>query len=316
MNNNKVLALIGLIFLNIVAGYLVFSVAFGGANKFNDTVVKAENYCKQKLYQKSVEEYDKALEIKDSAKTVIAQLDVINKGIEYGELENSYDLKTKLDSIMEKYYKNASVYEKVCDLCMKNEDYESCVTYIKQAKSQKIKTDELDKILEQIRYTYKNEYTMFEKVSNECNGDYLVETNGMVSIIDAAGENVVPGTYVWATHFSPAIKIDNEEFKFALVSKFDNESKQINYIVDSTGRKQIYVAPQLTGAYSMSIVTNGKSSKCIFPGQMGDKYYYYSFNSTYFYSVWPVESQTAVRSINNIMRGQLLRNRATKCKKN
>ncbi|MCR4614914.1 MAG: WG repeat-containing protein [Clostridiales bacterium] len=278
MKNNKLLAIIGLIFLNVVAGYLVISVAISGASKFEKTVKKAQDYCDQKLYQKSIEEYDKALAIKDSPEICVKQIEVYDKGIEYGEFTNSYDMQISVDNMVEKYYKNAKVYEAACNLCMKYENYEACVRYVKQAKSQKVKTDALNKIYEEIRYVYQNEYTMYENVSTEINGDYLVETNGMVSVIDAKGESVVPGKYLWATHFSPEMKVGKTSVKYAIVSKYDNESKQINYIVDNTGKKEIYIDGQINGAYAISEVKEGNVSKYIFPCHIGNQHFYYSFD--------------------------------------
>lgn len=273
MNNNKLLAIIGLIFLNIVAGYLALSAAFGGASRYDNAVQRAESYCEQKLYQKSIEAYNKALEIKRTPELIVEKLKVYDEGIAYGELEDSYDLQTELDSIVQEYYKEPAIYEAVCNLCLKYEDYEACVTYLKQAKSQKVKNDVLDEITEKIRYLYQNQYTMYENVTNETNGDYLIETNGMISIIDANDESVVPGKYLWATHFSQPVGSGDNAVKFAVVSKNDNNQKRINYIVDNAGRKQIYIDAQIDGAYSMELL----NEKYIFPCRIGEQYYFYSF---------------------------------------
>lgn len=278
MKNNRILAMIGLIFLNVIAGYLVISVALGGTSSFDKIVKQAEQYCADGLYQKSINEYDKALAIKSDPETYIAQLNVYRVGIDDGELSNSYELKSKLDSIIAEYYDNASIYEAVCTFCMDYEEYESCVTYLKQAKSQKIKSDILDGIYEEVRYKFKDEYTMYDEVSYESNGNYVVEANKLKSIIDKNGENMLAGAYIWATHFSPAIRVDGNTTSYAIVSKKNNYEKQKNYIVDVSGTKQIYIPDDITGAGAIGVVSSGKTQKYVFPCEKEKQFYFYSFD--------------------------------------
>ena len=100
MKNNKTLVIIALIFLNVIAGYIVFTGTFGGASKFDKCVEKAQQYQEQKLYAKSVEKYDEALSIKKSTAVCIAKIDVMDEGVEYGELSNSADIDTILEEML------------------------------------------------------------------------------------------------------------------------------------------------------------------------------------------------------------------------
>ena len=127
MKNNKVLALAALIFLNIIAGYLVFTNTFGGASKFDRTVEKARDYYENKLYAKSVETYEEALAIKSSADICVEEINAYDAGLEYGEFTSATGINSELDIMIDNYYKEIKVYERVCDFCLKYEEYEACV---------------------------------------------------------------------------------------------------------------------------------------------------------------------------------------------
>lgn len=279
MKNNKVLALAALIFLNIIAGYLVFTNTFGGASKFDRTVEKARDYYENKLYAKSVETYEEALAIKSSADICVEEINAYDAGLEYGEFTSATGINSELDIMIDNYYKEIKVYERVCDFCLKYEEYEACVDYLKQAKSLKLDSDKLKSITESIRYTYQTDYTMYDRVYGECNGTYIAETNGACTVISTDGENVISGSYIWATNFSNPISVDDESKKYAIVSRYDNKGEQITYIVDSNGVKQLYLDPAVTGAYTIVGVTVDDSKESyIYSCQMGDKYYFYQYD--------------------------------------
>ncbi|MGN0548727.1 MAG: WG repeat-containing protein [Acutalibacteraceae bacterium] len=281
MKNNKILAIVALIFLNIIAGYLVFTGTFGGASKFDRTVEKAQYYYDHKLYAKSVEKYDEALAIKDSVDVCIAKINVYDAGLEYGEFTSTVDIDTDLDEMIKDYYKETKVYERACEFYLKYEEYESCVDCLKQAKSRGLKSDKLNELTEKIRYTFETDYTMYNHVYSECNKTYVVETNGACSIIKANGENAIPGTYIWATNFSNAITVGDDTFKYAIVSKFDSKGNKITYIVDNNGTKLLYLDSAVTGASPIVSVNTGKNeTSLIFSGRTGDKYYFYKFDPT------------------------------------
>lgn len=278
MKNNKTLVIIALIFLNVIAGYIVFTGTFGGASKFDKCVEKAQQYQEQKLYAKSVEKYDEALSIKKSTAVCIAKIDVMDEGVEYGELSNSADIDTILEEMIKDYYKETSVYERVCEFCYKYEEYEACADYLKQAKRMSLESKKLSDLTEKMRYTYEMNYTMYDHVKSESNGNYVVESNGACSIISAGGENIIPGKYLWATNFSSEFSVDDKTVKYAIVSKLDGDGNKIVYIVDNLGTKQIYLDKAITGASPIVKVSADNKNKLIFSCQMGENFYFYSFD--------------------------------------
>ena len=119
MKNNKVLIIVGVLFLNLLVVYMVGQSLLGKSSQYEKTLAEAREYAKQELCTKSIEKYNEAIITKDTVDVRLEMIEVYEKGIDIGEFTNTYDVISAVTSMVDTFREETVVYEAACKLFMK-----------------------------------------------------------------------------------------------------------------------------------------------------------------------------------------------------
>lgn len=269
MKNNKFLVVIAIILMNVLAVYMVFTqVAPEKTDVYSQKIEEARTFAEKELCQRSVNAYNEALAIKESVEIYIEMIDAYDKGVDIGELGTSHSNFTEFAKLTEKYPNDVRIYERVCDFHVKYGKIEECIELLVRAKGNKVESEKLTAMFEEMRYAYKKVYTMYNEVSSIYDNTYLAEKDGMYAILNNDGSAMISG-YSYLSGF-------NEGYAFARIGSVENTFR--SFVIDKTGTRQFY----LEGVEESSGVGPGDDKNgnhiLLLAGKKGDTYSYYDMN--------------------------------------
>lgn len=272
MKNNKVLIIIAVILINIVAIFTIAQSLLGKVSEYDKSLSAARDLVEQKLHSKALEKYEEALGHEDSIELRLEMIDVIQKGLDYGELSDINMLYDVAEEMVEEYPAETVPYENLAQLYLQNGEYEDCAELLLKAKGLKIKSDELDRITNEIRYVYDIDYTTYVNISQLYGDAYLVELeNGKYAYLNKEGANAFSQSFIDASSFNQG---------YAYIKTTDKEGNLVSTIIDRTGQRQVYL-PQVESSSGVGHAYD-KDGEILYliAGKTADSYKYFTLDGS------------------------------------
>lgn len=269
MKNNKVLIIIGVLFLNLLVIYMVGQSLLGKSSQYEKTIAEARTYAEQELCAKSIAKYNEAILIKDTVDIRLEMIEVYEKGIDIGEFTETYDIFSSVTTMVDMYREETIVYEAACDLFLKYDKYEECAKILMQARDLHVSSEKLDEALSKVRYQYTKTYSMYTDILPEFNDMYTVVANESYAFLNSEASPDLDGNFTYASSFS-------EGYAFAKSPHPDGSEKSI--VINKEGERQAY----LEGVETSSGVGKAKDKDgndvLLLACKVGDKYKYFDIN--------------------------------------
>ena len=269
MKNNKVLIIVGVLFLNLLVVYMVGQSLLGKSSQYEKTLAEARTYAEQELCARSIAKYNEAILIKDTVDIRLEMIEVYEKGIDIGEFTETYDIFSNVTTMVDMYREETIVYEAACDLFLKYDKYEECAKVLMQARDLNVSSKKINEALSKVRYQYTKTYSMYTDILPEFNDMYTVVANGAYAFLDGAASPDLDGNFTYASSFS-------EGYAFAKSPHPDGSEKSI--VINKEGERQTY----LEGVETSSGVGKAKDKNgndvLLLSCKVGDKYKYFDVN--------------------------------------
>lgn len=258
MKNLKNLIPIALIAVVILSGYMLISSRTGNASDYKKYISNAEKYANDGIVVKAVEEYDKALDIKQSVEVYEA---LGNLYIKYDEIETAIECGKKM---INDFPKDVKGYEFLMELYASQEMYSEFFDLHKEFVAHKYKSDKVDELYKANMYQYEIGYISYQNVIDFSGGYWIVERDDKWGYSGASGgQAVIPCSFSDAKAFIGGT---------AAVKDVDGNV----FYIDAEGNK-IAVAPEDVNATDLGIFGN------IIAVKSGKKYGYYSDSFKYLF---------------------------------
>lgn len=269
MKNNKVLIIVGIIFLNLLVIYMVGQSLLGKTSQYEQTIADARKYAEQELCSKSIEKYNEAILTKDTVKLRLEMIDVYEKGIDIGEFTNTYSVFSTITSMVDTYREDAVVYEAACEIFLKYGKYEDCAKVLMQARDFNVSTDKIEEFRENVRYQYTKNFAMYTDVLPGYDGMYVVVSDGGYTFLNDECSPQIESEFSYASSFSEG---------YAFVKKVYSDGTTKSFVIDKEGIRQTY----LNDVETSSGVGRAKNSKgediLLLACKVGDTYKYFDIN--------------------------------------
>ncbi len=270
MKNNKVLIIVGVLFLNIIAVYMIGQSLMGKNTQYEQSLIDARGFYEQELCSKSIDKYNEAVLSKDTLEVRLEMLDVYERGIDIGEFTKTYDIYASVTTMVDIYREIPLAYEEACEFFLKYDRYEECAQILMQARDLEVVSDKIEEYRAQIRYRYTLYYSMYEELLTMYGDTYTVKTGEVYSFLTGEGSQINCGEYLAASSFSEG---------YAFVKKMHPETaEERGFIIDKTGARQTY----LDGVESSSGVGKAKDAEGVnlylLSCKVGETYKYFDIN--------------------------------------
>lgn len=266
MKNNKVLIIVGVLFLNLLVVYMVGQSLLGKSSQYEKTLAEAREYAKQELCTKSIEKYNEAIITKDTVDVRLEMIEVYEKGIDIGEFTNTYDVISAVTSMVDTFREETVVYEAACKLFMKYNKYEDCAKILMQARDFHVSSDKIEEAREKVRYQYTKYFAMYKEVLPIFDGMYAVTTENAYTFLNDEGSPELDTEFTYASSFSEG---------YAFVKNIHPDGSERSFIIDKKGVRQTY----LNNVESSSGVGKAKNKQgndvLLLSCKIGDKYTYF-----------------------------------------
>lgn len=252
MKKYKKLVPVVLIVLMGAGVYSTISNAADESNKYQNYLKEARKQAKLDVVEDAVADYEKALELKDS---VAVRLEVGNV---YVKNEWNTEALKWGESLVDEYPESAEAYTFLLQQYITNEKYKECFQLQEKAVARKAESEQFDKLMDQIAYTYEFGYDYYSDVSVFSNGWCAVkDDDNLWGYANLEGQEKISGKFQWAGAFSS----DG-------IAAVQDENGDFYYISDSGNKKIALQNLKQCSALGMSI-------NQILPASDGSKYAYY-----------------------------------------
>jgi hypothetical protein len=242
VKNTKLLVTVILIVLVVFGIFsIILSNVKSGKKDYNEALSLAENYMSRGLYQLAIEEYDKAIAVKDSEELRNAVLDAYAKRYEEstGILDNYI---TAAENAVAAFKKNESYYTILIKLYGINDDYQSAYKVLDKAIKGGLKTDTIMSLYAKVKYAFDAGWYTYMHILSGTNGFYPVGNSSLWGLIDETGSN-------------------KANLLYNFVSQVGDEGVRIlagdeNTLVDGKGvvRGKLSFVPTAAGIYSEGLI--------------------------------------------------------------
>lgn len=265
MKNNKTLIIIGVILLNILVVFMIGQSLMGKTTQYEQLLTEARSLAEQELCSKSIAKYNEAILIKDELEVRIEMIDVYEKGIDIGELTNTYDIMSSVTAIVDAFRQEPRAYEDACELFLKYDKYEECAKVLMQARDLRVTSEKIEAYRSQVRYQYTKYFAMYTEVLPAFDGMYTVKVETGYTFLNDEGSPDFDGTFITASSFS-------EGYAFVKASHPDGTDR--SFLVNKDGERQVY----LNGVEHSSGVGRAKDADgndvLLLACKLGDRYKY------------------------------------------
>lgn len=269
MKNNKVLIIIGIVFLNLLVVYMVGQSLLGKTSQYEQTIAKARSYAEEELCSKSIEKYNEAILTKDTVELRLEMIDVYEKGIDIGEFTNTYDVFLSVTTMVDIYSEENIVYEAACELFMKYGKYEDCAKVLMKARDFHVTSEKIEEYRNQVRYQYTEYFAMYTDIQPLFDGMYLVETDGKFTYLNDECTPEIESEFTYASSFSEG---------YAFVKGIHPDGTEKSFVINKDGMRQAY----LDGVEASSGVGKAKNKSgddiLLLACQTDGKYQYFDIN--------------------------------------
>lgn len=249
--NRKKLIVIVLAVLMVVSAVKMYSDAASVNAEYKQLLVQAEKYESEGLFQKAVNSYEKALEIKDSPDIYLKIGEIyLTNNQHYAAIDTG-------ETALSLFPYSPEPYDFLSKAYLEMEDYQSLYELFGKMDSSKVDAKEANALREEIKDAYQLGISTYLDVSGFSRDLCAVKFEETWGYIDSAGKSA----------FKSRLKIANPfTGKYATVN--DNETW---YIVDTTGLYQKNLSQLFEGCSDVGNINND-----LFPLAINGKYSYYS----------------------------------------
>ncbi len=245
-NYRKILPIV-LAFLMVLSWYMLISDTVQKERDFRSYLNVAREKAAVGITVLAVDNYKKALEIKDDPDIYVEVADY------YKNIGDSYKYIDWCENFYESYPTEPKAVDCVLEAYLTDQDYESCFDVITVAAKRNIKTKYLAETENQLRYLYELDYTGYDDVADMFTGNRsAVNIEGKWGYVDMFGNKAVSCQFVEA---GPYIQSD-----YAPVKAENGEA----FFIDLEGNKILATkeAFEIFGGYSNDLIpakqANGK----------------------------------------------------------
>lgn len=269
MKNNKVFIIITVVLLNVLVVFMIGQSLLGKTSEYDKTLAEARALAEQELCGKAIEKYNEALIIKDKLDVRLEMISVYEKGIDIGELVNTYDVFTAVITMVDIYREEPKAYEAACEFLLKYNRYEDCANILMTARDLKITTDKIEEYRNKVRYQYTKYFGMYTEVLPSFNEMYTVNTTDGYTFLNDEGSPDFNGSFIYASSFS-------EGYAFVKTVHPDGTEKSI--LINKEGQRQAYFdGVEMSTGVGKAKNKNGDDI-ILLAGKSGEKYKYYDIN--------------------------------------
>ena len=219
--------------------------------EYKKYIANAEEYMERKLYQKAIEQYNLALQIKDTEQL---QSDILNAyGKRYEESKSSYDDYLEAAKNAEKLYPKTEEFVLTVEkLAVSQEDYNTAYMYLNDAINAGLKSEKVNNELLKVKYSYKLDYNAYTNVKPYSNGFFAVEYDGKWKYITTNGDKTLYEEAKFVGQVGKEnIKIFENKNELELIDEDDIVQGKINVMPDDVRGCADGILPvKIDGKYS------------------------------------------------------------------
>lgn len=252
MKNIKQYIPLFMVLLMVLSIYYFFDAIETENKQYQTYIANGDNFFKEKLYVKAVNEYAKAQAMRNSIEVDKKEADC------YEIQELTRDTAKLYETMLEKYPKSVKAYEYAMEYFMRAEDYGSVYSIYHTSQKRKITSKKISKIVHQIQYSYYLTAISYKDVKDGFNGYHMVQAEN--ELWGLAGEN---GAGVLRCEY---LNIGNYYTECIPVKTEENEV----YFVDINGNRALNYKGEET-AEELGIVTGN-----VYWAKIGDSYSFYN----------------------------------------
>lgn len=197
--------------------------------KHTEYIRQADDYLKKDIIVDALENYNNALEIKD---TLAVRMKIQQVYLDNGQLDEAEEYAS---TIMQKYQGNPRIYECMMDYYVKNEMYPEAFSIYDKAAASKAMSTRLKQLRASIEYKYTIMADAYTQVSSYVNGICAVDYDGEKGYVTESGSKMLFGNYEEITDFMG-------DFACVKVWKEENDKKDSKkaqwQLIDTSGNKR------------------------------------------------------------------------------
>lgn len=264
---NKSIVCIVLVVGLVLAWFMGLSNASSESNGYNNHINAAKQFEKEMLYAKAINEYRNALTFKDTLDLRIKIVEMNVKALENGELSSDGNLVALLDESMNKYKKDAKIYEVACQYYYSVTDYDELSNALLIADANKVTSKNLQEIKDNIKYLYEKKYSTFPDHINLTNGYYIMKELDSQYAVDELFSSVLSKCNFISPFSADGYTVAKKDTNHAGTKVFilDETSERVGYLPDeveySSGLSNDNIACKIGDKYSYYTVKGAKASK-------------------------------------------------------
>lgn len=192
----KVLLIIGLCLAIIVGWFSLIKDTGSQVAGYLTDIAQADEWMDRGLYQRAINKYKEAIEYQDTIEN-------------WNKLCNAYELRMEedtgiysdyLQSIEDAIHAHPSeeqYYLKAVRLLIENEDYEEAYKWLRKAEKNHVKSEEIDELMLQVKYSHDIEVESYIAFTGEANGAYAVSRGHKWRTITSTGETIFDKEYLY-----------------------------------------------------------------------------------------------------------------------
>lgn len=186
----KVLIPIALVAFVGLSWFSLFKGAFTKANTYNDLIEQADESYEKELYQQAYGLYEDALSINPSKEIENKRLDAYKAFAEEQETSDTYSAYLKaLSEACETFPEEETYWEEAIRANLVGEKYENAMELCKEAEQEKVKSDEISALKQQVLYSYKLGGYACSAYQNAVNGYFITQTGTRYARLSSDAED-------------------------------------------------------------------------------------------------------------------------------
>lgn len=274
MKKYKNLVPIVLIALMVLSTYSLISNVAKDRKEFKLYLERARGFAKQGIVVDALASYGNALEVKEDFDVYLEVCDMfvennqLNEGIIWAE------------EMVDKYPEEAKGYEKLLELYLEQEDYNSCFSLKEDIDGHSISTKEIKNIFDKIEYMHEIGYKAYDEVSVFSEGLCAVNKKGSWGFCNERGALQVAAVFDEVGAFGSG---------YAAVTDEDGDS----YYIDAEGNRKLVLpkemkAKKLGLVIAETIPINSKGKFGYYDVTFEHKFGKYDYASTLNYGIGAV----------------------------
>lgn len=259
MKQSKLIIILLIVLIIGGWGTALLATDIGETKEYNGHIEMAEEYMGRGLYQKAIEEYDAALDIKSTEAVWTAKLGAYQK--RYEESTKIYDdYLSAAQSAVSYYSKNADYLITLANLYMVRDEYTSAYKALNNAVESGLKNEKVDALLLDVKYAFEIKWKAYTGCSACSNGYYAVSETGVWTYIEQDGSDTDYEQLLFAGPVGASgIRVVQDEARAYLI----DEKEVVQGILK--------FAPTAAGVFSENLIAIKDDKSYSYYNSLGDK---------------------------------------------